>query len=131
VQKKFKPKPRADEVDKYVANNIKQLRLMNGYTQEYVANEVKVTFQQFQKYEKGINRISASRLYSLSKTLDVDVNEFFLGLDRKSENNNFSGQCSDLSRDKEAMELFKDFKNISDPKVKEAIIKMLKSVLKE
>jgi transcriptional regulator with XRE-family HTH domain len=59
---------------------LRQRRRLLGYTQQKLADEVNIRFQQIQKYESGANRISASRLWSLSKALDVPVSFFFEGL---------------------------------------------------
>lgn len=68
-----------DAVDQYVGRRLRMRRLMLGMTQEGVAGQLHLTFQQLQKYEKGTNRISASRLQELSSILQVPVAFFFDG----------------------------------------------------
>ncbi len=67
------------DVDNYVGGRIKARRLELGLSQTAVADQLGLTFQQVQKYERGYNRVSASRLYDLSKILSVDIAYFFAG----------------------------------------------------
>ena len=66
-------------VDNYVGGRIKERRVELGLSQSAVAVQLGLTFQQVQKYERGYNRVSASRLYDLSKVLRVDIAYFFEG----------------------------------------------------
>ena len=68
-------------VDVHVGKRIRHRRWMNGTTQQQLAEAVGIKFQQIQKYEIGSNRIAASRLYELSRILDVPTSYFFEGLD--------------------------------------------------
>ncbi len=67
-------------IDVHVGRRIRQRRRLLGMTQEKLAKAVNIRFQQIQKYESGANRVSASRLWSLSKAMDVSVSFFFEGL---------------------------------------------------
>ena len=67
-------------IDIHVGRRIRQRRRLLGMTQEKLANAVSIRFQQIQKYESGANRVSASRLWSLARALDVSVSFFFEGL---------------------------------------------------
>jgi DNA-binding XRE family transcriptional regulator len=67
-------------IDRHVASRLRSRRLETGITQTQLAHAVGVTFQQLQKYESGINRISAGALYQLSIALEVPVQYFFDGL---------------------------------------------------
>src|SRR5262245_10432280 len=79
----FRQMPRQPSlVDKHVGARLRSARLEAGKSQTEVAEALGVTFQQVQKYEKGANRISAGRLYELSRLLDVPVQSFFDGLGR-------------------------------------------------
>jgi Helix-turn-helix len=69
-----------DAVDRHVASRVRARRLEAGMTQQQLARGLTVTFQQFQKYERAVNRISAGKLYRLALTLDVPVQYFFEGL---------------------------------------------------
>ena len=66
-----------DPVDILVGKNIRAFRLAKGLSQTGLGDALGVTFQQVQKYEKGINRVGSSRLAKISKILDVPVNRFF------------------------------------------------------
>lgn len=68
-------------VDVHVGRKLKQIRTMRRLSQTDVARELDLSFQQIQKYEIGSNRIAASRLYELSRILDVPTSYFFEGLD--------------------------------------------------
>ena len=70
-------------VDRHVASRLLLRRQEAGLTQQMVAETLGVTFQQFQKYEGAINRISAGTLYQLALTLEVPVQYFFEGLKRR------------------------------------------------
>ncbi len=81
----------ATEVDAFVGSQLKSLRKLAGYSQTDLANKVGVTFQQIQKYERGTNRIGASRLWGLCKVFDVAPNTFFEGVEEYLEKANESG----------------------------------------
>jgi transcriptional regulator with XRE-family HTH domain len=68
---------RADPIDQHVGRRVRMRRLMLGMTQEKLADGLNLTFQQVQKYEKGTNRISASRLQQTAHVLQVTVGFFF------------------------------------------------------
>jgi len=71
------PKGRADEIDAHVGARLRIRRNLLGVSQEILADKLGITFQQLQKYEKGVNRIGASRLYKLSQLLNVPLDYFF------------------------------------------------------
>ena len=71
----------ATEVDAFVGAQLKSLRKAAGYSQTDLAKRVGVTFQQIQKYERGTNRIGASRLWELCKVFDVGPGRFFEGVE--------------------------------------------------
>ena len=68
---------RALDVDRYVSMRIRQRRIMLGLTQQQMAELIGVTDQQAHKYETGINRISAGRLYQIARALGVEISYFF------------------------------------------------------
>lgn len=72
-------KKRPDPIDVLVGNNIRILRLEKGLSQSDLAERLGITFQQIQKYEKGINRVGSGRLARLSQVLCVSVSRFFQG----------------------------------------------------
>lgn len=65
------------EVDIIVGGNIRMMRVTIGLSQEKLAESLGVTFQQVQKYEKGTNRVSASTLHAIAKTLNVSISSLF------------------------------------------------------
>jgi transcriptional regulator with XRE-family HTH domain len=71
----------ATEVDAFVGVQLKRFRKAADYSQTDLANQVGVTFQQIQKYERGTNRIGASRLWEFCKVFDVSPSRFFDGVD--------------------------------------------------
>ncbi|MGF1477627.1 MAG: helix-turn-helix domain-containing protein [Geminicoccaceae bacterium] len=71
---------RAQDVDRYVGARMRERRIMLGLTQQQMAELIGVTYQQAHKYEKGINRIAAGRLYNIARALGVDVSYFFDGM---------------------------------------------------
>ncbi|KJZ19713.1 helix-turn-helix domain-containing protein [Loktanella sp. S4079] len=97
-------------VDVHVGKRIRHRRWMNGTTQQQLAENVGIKFQQIQKYETGMNRVSASRLWDIAKVLDVPVSFFFEGLDEQSQavtaNSHMPG---DILTDKEALELLRSY----------------------
>lgn len=68
-------------VDAHVGQQLKKMRIIRGMTQTDVAEGLRISFQQVQKYELGRNRISASRLFELSKILKVETSYFFEGVE--------------------------------------------------
>lgn len=78
MSRKPLPHPRATTaVDRSIAKRILNIRHSKGVSQELLGELVGVTFQQIQKYERGTNRIAASRLYAIAKALETPVQEFF------------------------------------------------------
>ncbi len=73
----------ANTVDRHLGEKLRERRLEVGMTQETLADLLGITFQQIQKYEKGINRISASRLFEMTRILSVSVTYFFEDLTDK------------------------------------------------
>jgi transcriptional regulator with XRE-family HTH domain len=77
-QRRPKPSPKAaTEVDRALGATIRRLRKAAGLSQMAVAQQSGITFQQLQKYEKGTNRISVSRLLEIAATLGVPITDFF------------------------------------------------------
>jgi len=71
----------ATEVDAFVGAQLKILRKSAGYSQTELANKIGITFQQIQKYERGLNRIGASRLWEFCKIFEVIPGRFFEGVE--------------------------------------------------
>ncbi|MBT4739787.1 MAG: helix-turn-helix transcriptional regulator, partial [Rhodospirillaceae bacterium] len=79
------PANRASDIDKHVGARIRERRIMMGLSQQQMADMIGVTYQQAHKYERGINRISAGRLYEITRVLSVPVSYFFDGLENNDE----------------------------------------------
>jgi transcriptional regulator with XRE-family HTH domain len=69
-----------NQIDKHIGSRVRARRIMLGMSQEKLADALGLTFQQVQKYEKGVNRIGASRLLHIAGILDVSIEFFFEGL---------------------------------------------------
>ncbi len=95
-------------VDVHVGQRVRQRRWMLGMTQQQLAERVGIKFQQIQKYETGMNRVSASRLWDIAEALDVAVSYFFEGLDGETAARALSA-TPDLTVDREAMELVRSY----------------------
>ena len=72
---------RAQDVDRHVGMKMRERRIMLGLTQQQMAELIGVTYQQAHKYEKGINRVAAGRLYTIAQALGVEVGYFFEGME--------------------------------------------------
>lgn len=108
----------ATDVDIYVGKRLRRRRRLLGMTQQDLANEVGVRFQQIQKYECGANRITASRLFDLANALTVNVNYFFDGLaadGTQAPANDAGGALSgDILSQKETLELVRAYYRLSE-----------------
>ena len=94
-------------VDVHVGKRIRHRRWMIGMTQQQLADKVGIKFQQIQKYETGMNRVSASRLWDISDALGVSISFFFEGLSGESKATN--EVAGDIMSDKEALALLRSY----------------------
>ncbi|MBL4747794.1 MAG: helix-turn-helix transcriptional regulator [Magnetovibrio sp.] len=127
-------------VDIHVGSRLRQRRTLLGMSQEKLGEAVALTFQQIQKYERGANRIGASRLYQLSQVLDVSVSYFFEEMPGEvqktrgdyaaPENSKLleSVQTSDPMARRETLELVRAYYRIEDPKVRKRVFELTKSI---
>ncbi|EDZ42960.1 transcriptional regulator, XRE family [Rhodobacteraceae bacterium HTCC2083] len=102
----------AHPVDVHVGKRIRHRRWLVGVTQQRLAETVGIKFQQIQKYETGANRVSASRLWDIAESLEVDVSFFFSGLQNEDAaiGDAESGAVpSDILNDKEALDLVRSY----------------------
>lgn len=93
-------------VDVHVGKRIRHRRWMIGMTQQQLAEKVGIKFQQIQKYETGMNRVSASRLWDIAQAVDVPVSFFFEGLEDGQMHEAVEG---DILADKEALQLVRAY----------------------
>ena len=131
-----KKKGRANSIDEHVGLQLRQRRALLGLSQERLAEQVGITFQQIQKYENGANRVSASRLYEFSKVLEIPVTFFFenygsnenklLGF-AEGEQAGFEGP-DDVMKRKETIELIRVYYSIGNPKLRKDLFKLVKSM---
>ncbi|WP_133484829.1 helix-turn-helix domain-containing protein [Aliiroseovarius marinus] len=96
-------------VDIHVGKRVRHRRWMVGMTQHQLAEKVGIKFQQIQKYETGMNRVSASRLWDMASALNVPVSFFFEGLENHADDVNGNAMPGDILADKEALELVRSY----------------------
>lgn len=106
-------------VDVHVGKRIRHRRWLVGLTQQQLAEKVGIKFQQIQKYETGANRVSASRLWDIAESLEVDVSFFFAGMestdaDAAPQGAEQSAVPTDLLNDKEALDLVRSYYSIPE-----------------
>lgn len=122
--KATRPTNRANDTDRHVGTRIRERRIMLGLSQQQMADLIGVTYQQAHKYERGINRISAGRLYEISQVLGVPVGYFFEGLENQ--------RVPDLTaRQRMCLELARNFSSIHNEKHQEALSQMARALASE
>jgi transcriptional regulator with XRE-family HTH domain len=131
-ENKKKPNP----IDMHVGGRIRLRRNMLGISQEKLGESLGITFQQIQKYEKGTNRVGASRLQAISGVLEVPVAFFFEDAPGGSASSNFAEDASttyvvDFLSSTEGLRLNRAFVKISDPKVRNRIIDLVRALADE
>ncbi|GAA0596108.1 helix-turn-helix domain-containing protein [Paenochrobactrum glaciei] len=130
VQNKKKPNP----IDIHVGSRIRLRRNMLGFSQEKLGESLGITFQQIQKYEKGTNRVGASRLQAISSILNVPVSFFFEdapGSETQAAGfaeDNDSTYIVDFMNSNEGVQLTRAFTKITDPKIRRKIIDLVKTL---
>jgi transcriptional regulator with XRE-family HTH domain len=121
-------------IDKHVGARVRMRRLMVGMSQGKLGEALDVTFQQVQKYEKGANRIGASRLQQLARVLDVPPSYFFDGAPAGDVTANgfaepdSSAYVVDFLSTSEGLQLNRAFAAIKDPKVRKKILDLVQSL---
>lgn len=124
-------------IDIHVGARLRQRRTLLGMSQGKLGDTVGLTFQQIQKYERGANRIGASRLYDLSRVLDVSIAYFFeempdeISKQRyKSINKHLSNDVSAFETDditrRETLELVRNYYKVSNPLVRKRLFELAK-----
>jgi transcriptional regulator with XRE-family HTH domain len=128
---------RANPIDLHVGSRVRLRRMLLGMSQEKLAERLGVTFQQVQKYEKGINRIGASRLFDLAQVLGVPVQFFYddapfgptaAAGEPSFEERPAEGDLVDFLHSREGIELTKAFVRISDQKVRRSIVDLVRAL---
>jgi transcriptional regulator with XRE-family HTH domain len=130
---------RASPMDAHVGARVRLRRMLLGLSQEKLGESLGLTFQQIQKYEKGVNRIGASRLYELAKVLNVPVGFFYeeapsvaFGatgvISGMAEAGGQETYVVDFLSSREGLELNKAFIRITDPKVRRSVVDLVRSL---
>jgi len=138
ADKEGRPSP----IDVHVGSRIRLRRTLLGMSQERLGEALGLTFQQVQKYERGVNRVGASRLFDLSRVLDVPISFFFDDLPESLANTygshlsrrpaGFSDMQDGFSDDalnrRETLELVRAYYRITDPAVRKRVFELIKSM---
>ena len=129
-------------IDVHVGSQLKLRRILLGLSQERLADELGITFQQVQKYEKGLNRIGASRLWDLAQVLGVSVAYFYENLDENTQNksprkisnhlilsDNIKEFDMGILLNKDIRDLVNAYLQISDPKLAKNVLTLIMSMV--
>jgi transcriptional regulator with XRE-family HTH domain len=131
---------RPNPIDVHVGSRVRLRRMMLGMSQEKLGERMNLTFQQIQKYERGINRIGASRLFELARILQVPVQFYYDGLPINSQSETHAVAVPGMAEaqgenfvveflnSREGLELNRAFIRINDAKVRRAIVELVRSL---
>jgi transcriptional regulator with XRE-family HTH domain len=129
---------RCTNVDAHIGLRIRAQRQIQRMSQERLASLLGVTFQQVQKYEKGVNRVGAGRLYYIAKILSLPVTRFYDGLapnitelDRVDLVGGKAVQATEFIKSVEGVQLIKSFRGIKDRQTRKRIIALVKALVRE
>lgn len=134
VEKDGRPSP----IDVHVGTRIRLRRTLLGMSQEKLGEALGLTFQQVQKYERGVNRVGASRLFDLSRVLDVPISFFFddlpdslsglAGKRATGMGDSQEGFEEENMNRRETLELVRAYYRISDPSIRKKVFELIKSM---
>ncbi|MCF6199651.1 MAG: helix-turn-helix domain-containing protein [Hyphomicrobiaceae bacterium] len=129
-----KPNP----IDIHVGSRVRLRRMLLSMSQEKLGDQMGLTFQQIQKYEKGTNRIGASRLYHISQILDVPVQFFFddapLAVNQSADGMSepkMENFLYEFISTRDGLELIRAFVSIADPKVRKRVVDLVRTLSDE
>jgi transcriptional regulator with XRE-family HTH domain len=127
------PKKQANPIDAQVGNRVRLRRMLVGMSQEKLGEMLGLTFQQVQKYEKGVNRIGAGRLYQVASILGVPVSYFYEDVtERQNEhppaNQNASPPVMEFLSSGEGLQLALAFMRIKESKVRRRVVDLVKTL---
>jgi transcriptional regulator with XRE-family HTH domain len=130
------PKKQANPVDIQVGNRVRIRRMLIGMSQERLGELLSLTFQQVQKYEKGVNRIGAGRLFDVSRILGVPIDYFYEGIDTQlAAQEGFAEESAppvmEFVSSGEGLQLSLAFMKIKDAKVRKRVLDLVKSLAEE
>lgn len=127
--------PEPHPVDTHVGNRLRVQRKLLGMSQEAIARSIGITFQQVQKYERGVNRMSASRLYDFSRVLHVPISFFFEGLESPSHDQlaglaepEAGGFQAEPVLKADAIEALRAFSRVKEPALRKHIVNLIKAI---
>ena len=129
------PKKQANPVDIVVGNRVRIRRMLIGMSQERLGELLGLTFQQVQKYEKGVNRIGAGRLFDVSRILGVPIDYFYDGVAAQTAQEGFAEDSAppvmEFVSSGEGLQLSLAFMKIKDAKVRKRVLDLVKSLAEE
>lgn len=131
------PKKKPNPIDVHVGSRVRLRRTMMGVSQEKLGKALGITFQQIQKYEKGMNRIGASKMQQISETLKVPVSFFFEDAPVQSgavtgmAEANSTSYVVDFLSSSEGIQLNRAFVRISNPAVRKKVVELVKTLADE
>jgi transcriptional regulator with XRE-family HTH domain len=117
-----------DACDADVGRRIRAQRLLCHMSQTELGNRVGITFQQIQKYEKGVNRVGAGRLARIADVLNVPVAFFFSGDQKPSDNNDNINSGLSFLESAGAVRLVRAYSQIEDPSIRRALVDLAEEV---
>ena len=122
-----------DPIDKYVGSRIRMRRIMLGMSQEKLGDALGLTFQQIQKYEKGANRVGASRLQQIAEVLQVHVSFMFEGSPGATISGGMNESASpayvsDFLATSDGLALTKAFTQLKDAKLRRSIVDLVEQI---
>ena len=130
------PKKQANPIDAQVGNRVRLRRMLVGMSQEKLGEMLGLTFQQVQKYEKGVNRIGAGRLYQVARILGVPVNYFYEDVmnvqnENPHVNEHPSPPVMEFLSSGEGLQLALSFMRIKEPKVRRRVIDLVRTLAED
>jgi transcriptional regulator with XRE-family HTH domain len=127
------PKKQTNPIDIQVGNRVRIRRMLIGMSQERLGDLLGLTFQQVQKYEKGVNRIGAGRLFEVSRILNVPVDFFYEGVNAMpaGASEAESAPVMEFVSSGEGLQLSLAFMKIRDTKVRKRVLDLVKSLAEE
>ena len=117
-----------DPVDALIGRNIKLHRLAKSMSQEDLAHRLGLTFQQLQKYERGINRVGGGRLFRIASILGIEVSAFFEGAERPMPPSPEAFSPLSLIADPQPFRLVRAFAKINDPDMRRTLIDLVERI---
>jgi transcriptional regulator with XRE-family HTH domain len=129
------PKKQASEIDAHVGHRIRMRRMLLGMSQEKLGNLLGLTFQQVQKYERGVNRIGAGRLFEIARILGVKIEYFYEGIEDKTgpgfSEDVASPPLMEFISSGEGMQLSLAFMRIKDAKLRKRVLDLVKEIAED